>query len=164
MNTTVLIFYSKTERKEYFFRHIFEKSNDHKMATIKNSNLIKLPASELTIMNCIWNLDEQGVKDIHAGMLRETYPDDAGSFALTTVITLMGRLHAKGFIDLEKHGRTNCAIIKVDRAKYQKAITGDFISTVYNNNKKGLISALYNGGIITKEDIDELRREIAQDK
>lgn len=134
------------------------------MAKIKNSDIIKLPASELLVMNCIWDLHEEGIKDIHAGLMRERFPEEIGHFALTTIITIMGRLYAKGFIVLEKHGRANCAIITVERSEYQKAITGDFIATVYNNNKKGLISALYSEGILTKEDIDDLRREIAEDK
>ncbi len=123
----------------------------------------KLPESELQIMQLIWNMKNEGVADIHAGALLKAYPDEIGHLALTTVLTLMTRLHAKGFIRLEKHGRTNCAVVLADEDEYKRMAAADFIRTVYRNNTKGLISALYSDGILSEEDIAELRREISED-
>ncbi len=120
----------------------------------------KLPESELQIMQLIWDLDKQGVKDIHAGALLSAYPEEIGHLALTTVLTLITRLQNKGFIRLEKHGRANCAIVLADESAYKRKAAADFVATVYKNNTKGLISALYNDGILSEEDISELRREI----
>lgn len=124
---------------------------------------IKLPESELQIMQLIWDMDKKGVRDIHAGALISAYPEEIGHLALTTVLTLMARLQNKGFIRLEKHGRANCAIVLSDEAEYKQMAAADFVETVYRSNSKGLISALYAGGIISEEDIAELRREIEAD-
>ena len=104
------------------------------------------------------------MKDIHAGALLAAYPDEIGHLALTTVLTLISRLQTKGFIRLEKHGRANCAIVIADEDEYKRKAAADFVATVYENNTKGLISALYSDGILSKEDIAELRQEIENDK
>lgn len=123
----------------------------------------KLPESELQIMQLIWDMDKQGVKDIHAGALIAAYPNEIGHLALTTVLTLITRLQSKGFIRLEKHGRANCAIILANEAEYKRKAAADFVATVYKNNTKGLISALYSDGILSEDDIESLRREIESD-
>ncbi len=129
----------------------------------RNKDFIKLPESELQIMQFIWEMDRMGVKDIHGGAIKETYNAEIGHLALTTILTLMTRLENKGFITLEKHGRTNCAVILADEEEYKRKVTADFVKTVYLNNTKGLVSALCSDGILTAEDIEELRREIAED-
>ena len=133
------------------------------MARSKNTDFSKLPASELLIMQCIWNLHAEGVENIHASLLKERFPEQVGHLALTTILTLITRLQTKGYVTLEKRRRTNCIIPLVDRTDYQRRVTTDFLSTVYNNNKKGLISALCSEGIFTEDDLDELRREIEED-
>ena len=125
----------------------------------KKKDFTKLPASELQIMQLIWDMNQKGVKDIHAGALLAAYPDEIGHLALTTVLTLISRLQTKGFIRLEKHGRANCAIVIADEDEYKRKAAADFVATVYENNTKGLISALYSDGILSKEDIAELRQK-----
>lgn len=129
----------------------------------KKKNYTKLPESELQIMQLIWDMDKNGVKDIHAGAILQAYPDEVGHLALTTILTLISRLQTKGFIRLEKHGRANCAIVLANEDEYKRKAAADFVATVYENNTKGLISALYSDGILSMEDIAELRREIADD-
>lgn len=133
------------------------------MLQYSKKSFTKLPESELQIMQLIWDLDKQGVADIHAGALLAAYPDEIGHLALTTVLTLITRLQNKGFIHLEKHGRTNCAIVLADETEYKRKAAADFVATVYKNNTKGLICALFDDGILSKEDISELRREIEND-
>ena len=131
-----------------------------KLLRTNKKNYTKLPESELIIMQLIWDMEKKGVKDIHAGALLAAYPEQIGHLALTTVLTLITRLQNKGFIRLEKHGRANCAIVLADENEYNRKAAADFVATVYKNNTKGLISALYSDGILSEEDIADLRREI----
>ena len=126
-------------------------------------DFIKLPESELQIMQLIWDMDKLGVKDIHAGALIAAYPDEIGHLALTTVLTLISRLQNKDFIRLEKHGRANCAIVLANENEYKRKAAADFVATVYQNNTKGLICALCSEGILGEDDLAELRREIESD-
>ncbi len=129
----------------------------------RNNGFTKLPESELQIMQLIWDMDRQGIKDIHAGALMAAYPDEIGHLALTTVLTLISRLQHKDFIRLEKHGRANCAIVIADENEYKRKAAADFVATVYQNNTRGLICALCSEGILGEEDLAELRREIESD-
>lgn len=131
---------------------------------LKKKDFIKLPESELKVMQLIWDMEKKGVKDIHAGALIAAYPEQIGHLALTTVLTLISRLQNKGFINLEKHGRANCAIVIADENEYKRKAAKDFVATVYKNNTKGLISALYSDGILSEDDISELRRDIEENK
>lgn len=133
------------------------------MRRYKKRDFTKLPESELQIMQLIWDMNKQGVKDIHAGALMSAYPDEIGHLALTTVLTLITRLQKKDFIRLEKHGRANCAIVIADENEYKRKATADFVATVYQNNTRGLICALCSEGILAEEDFAELRREIESD-
>lgn len=129
----------------------------------RKKDFTKLPESELQIMQLIWDMDKKGVKDIHAGAILAAYPEQIGHLALTTVLTLISRLQTKGFITLEKHGRANCAIVIADENEYKRRAAKDFVETVYKNNTRGLISALYSDGILSEEDLADLRKEIEQD-
>ena len=129
----------------------------------RNKDFIKLPESELQIMQLIWDMEKAGVKDIHAGAIISTYPDIIGHLALTTVLTLITRLQNKGFIRLEKHGRANCAIVLADEADYKRKAAADFVKTVYKNDSRSLICALYDNGLVSEADIAAIRREIASD-
>lgn len=131
---------------------------------LRKKDFIKLPESELQIMQLIWDMEKKGGKDIHAGALLTAYPEQIGHLALTTVLTLISRLQSKGFIRLEKHGRANCAVVIANENEYKRKAAADFVATVYKNNTKGLISALYSDGILSKEDIAELRRDIEENK
>lgn len=126
----------------------------------RNKDFTKLPESELQIMQFIWDMEKMGVKDIHGGAIKEAYNAEIGHLALTTVLTLMTRLENKGFITLEKHGRTNCAVSAVDEAEYKRKLTEDFVKVAYHGDKKELIAALCSDGVITVADLDELRREM----
>ena len=94
--------------------------------------MIKLPASELEIMQAIWVLDEEGEKFISASLIMKRFPA-LNRLKLTTVLTLITRLQNKGFINTEKLGRSNCYTPKISSADYRKFAYGDFVEKVYRN-------------------------------
>lgn len=120
---------------------------------------IKLPESELEVMQIIWDMDRAGYKDIHAGEMFRFSPA-IGRLKMTTVLTLITRLIGKGFLTVHKAGRVNCYTPAVDETAYKNFATRDFLETVYKNNASGLISALIGGDCLTESDIDALRRYI----
>ncbi len=126
----------------------------------KVEGFMKLPESELEIMQVIWELDKKGVEDIHTGVIYRDYGHVVGRLKLTTVLTLITRLAAKGYVAIKKQGRFNCYKPLMDEDTYNKLAAADFVATVYKNDAKGLISALLGNGDITEEDIMELRAQI----
>ena len=125
----------------------------------KNTEFIKLPESELEVMQIIWDMDRAGYKDIHAAGMFEFAPA-IGRLKMTTVLTLITRLIGKGFLTVHKVGRANCYTPAVDETAYKNFATRDFLETMYKNNASGLISALIGGDCLKESDIDALRRYI----
>ena len=116
--------------------------------------IIKLPASELEIMQAIWVLDEEGEKFISASLIMKRFPA-LNRLKLTTVLTLITRLRTKGFIRTEKLGRSNCYTPII--SSYRKFAYGDFVEKVYRNDRMDLFSALVNDDALTKEDLAEIK-------
>ena len=123
--------------------------------------MIKLPASELEIMQAIWALDEEGEKFISASLVMKRFPA-LNRLKLTTVLTLITRLQTKGFIRTEKLGRSNCYTPLISSAEYRKFAYGDFVEKVYRNDRMDLFSALIADEALTKEDLEEIKALIAK--
>lgn len=104
-------------------------------------SMIKLPDSELEIMQAIWSLDQQGNKHITAASIMENF-SEISRLKLTTVLTLITRLQAKGFISVDKIGRANCCTPLISRTNYLDFITKDFIYRVFLGNKEDLVNLL----------------------
>ena len=118
--------------------------------------MIKLPASELEIMQAIWILDEEGEKFISASLIMKRFPA-LNRLKLTTVLTLITRLQTKGFIKTEKLGRSNCYTPLIPSPEYRRFAYGDFVEKVYRNDRMDLVSALVNDEALTKEDLEEIK-------
>ena len=123
--------------------------------------MIKLPASELEIMQAIWILDEEGEKFISASLVMKRFPA-LNRLKLTTVLTLITRLQTKGFIRTEKLGRSNCYTPIISSAEYRRFAYGDFVEKVYRNDRMDLFSALIADEALTAEDIEEIKAMIAK--
>lgn len=124
------------------------------------NNFVKLPDSELKVMQIIWDMYKAGRK-VDAGSMMEAYPDVIGHLKLTTVLTLISRLSEKGFIKVEKQGRINYYIPLAEEDGYKREAAAEFVDNVYKSSPISLISALFDMGAIKKEDIDEFRRQIS---
>lgn len=131
---------------------------------IKSKANIILPNSELQIMQIIWTMAKENGNNhdvITAGAMLEHSPEVIGHLKLTTILTLITRLVAKGCIRAEKTGRAYYYVPLIGEAEYKKSAAVDFVTTVYNNDTKGLISALLGDTRLSKKDIDDLRKMIA---
>jgi len=126
-----------------------------------NNDFIKLPDSELKVMQIIWDMYKQNQK-VDAGSMIDEYPNVIGHLKLTTVLTLITRLNDKGFVKTEKQGRINYYIPLVDEDRYKNNAAAEFVESVYKSSPISLMSALFDIGVIKQEDIDEFRRQISE--
>ena len=119
-------------------------------------NMIKLPESELEVMQAIWALNESGEKAVSAGLIMERYPE-LNRLKLTTVLTLITRLHSKGYIKTEKIGRSNCYTPIIPLKEYRKFALSDFAEKMYGENKVGFVKAILSDGSLSKKEIEVLK-------
>lgn len=128
-----------------------------------DDKIIKLPESELEIMQAIWALNEEGEPGVSAGLIMKRFPE-LQRLKLTTVLTLITRLQTKGYIKTEKIGRSNCYTPIISSEEYRKFASGDFVEKVYMNDKIGLISALVSDDSLTAEELSEIRALIEKNE
>lgn len=130
-----------------------------------DNDFIKLPESELRLMQAVWALEAAGENAVTASALMEA-DDYLGGLKLTTVLTLITRLQGRGFLAAEKHGRANCYTSLIAEADYRARAAAEFVATVCRRQPGSLLTALVDGGVLTDQEIDELRAMLnrAQEK
>lgn len=111
----------------------------------------RLPESELDIMLCVWDGGAEGV----------TAPEIMGRLerplTASAMHSYLKRLEEKGFLRCGKDGRTNCYTALISRAEYQKQEGKTVLGKLYDNSLKRFAAALYDGGALDREELNELR-------
>ncbi|WP_040198219.1 BlaI/MecI/CopY family transcriptional regulator [Candidatus Soleaferrea massiliensis] len=119
--------------------------------------LKKLPESELEIMQAVW----KNTPPITTHMVMESL-NPLKEYKQQTVLTLLNRLHDRGFIRCEKEGRSRLYHPLVSREEYLQFETGRFMEQMHQNSLSSLVAALYRGKNISQEDINDLQRWLEQ--
>jgi len=111
----------------------------------------KLPDTELEVMQAIWQCTPPVARvDIEA-ILNETHP-----MAITTLLTLLTRLSEKGFVKIEKTGRSARYFPLVTRQEYLASQSNRFINKLCGGSLSTFANALCDSGLSEKE-IAQLR-------
>lgn len=129
----------------------------------EEKKIIKLPESELEIMQGIWALSEEGEKFVSASLVMKRFPA-LNRLKLTTVLTLITRLQTKGFIKTEKLGRSNCYTPIIPSDEYRKFASDDFVKKVYMNDKMDLITNLVSDETLTADELNEIKALIEKNE
>ena len=119
----------------------------------------RLPDSELELMMIIWEADRSVTRtEIEEQM------DETRQVSATTVLSFLSRLVDKGFLAVEKEGKTNRYRALVEKDAYMKQESRSILKRMYQNSVKNFLTALSDGENLTKEDIDELQEFLNQKK
>ena len=110
----------------------------------------RLPESELDIMLAVWEAGEKGATapGILEGLARPLTASALHSY--------LKRLEEKGFLSCRKEGRTNRYVPRVSRAEYQSREGRTVLDKLYAGSLKRFAAALYDGGTLSPEDVEEL--------
>lgn len=117
----------------------------------------KLPEAELEIMLVLWDCDEAVNTDY---MLEKLHKD----WTRSTLLNLLSRLEARGFVGFKKQGRFKMYVPKIKKEDYLKEEAGSFFEKLCSGSITGLVAALYDGKRITKKDLSELEKYIEDAK
>ena len=116
-----------------------------------SSTIRRLPDAELEVMQAIWACKPPVARTEIETILKQTHP-----MAQTTLLTLLTRLSEKGFVRIEKVGRSSRYLPLVAREDYLANQSRRFIDQLCGGSVSIFASALCNSGL-TKEEIAELR-------
>lgn len=114
-------------------------------------NIRRLPDAELEVMQAIWACNSPVVRVDIEEHLKDTHP-----MAMTTLLTLLTRLSEKGFIQIEKVGRSSRYIPLVSQKDYLAEQSKRFVDKLCGGSISTFAAALCNSGL-TKEELAELR-------
>ena len=109
-----------------------------------------LPNSELELMMILWNADRPMTRT----EIEERLPEKR-RLSKTTVLSFLSRLEEKGFVQVEKEGRSNCYVPIVKEQDYLQQESGSILKRLYGSSVKKFVAALYDGDRLSKEQIEE---------
>ncbi|MCL5735187.1 MAG: BlaI/MecI/CopY family transcriptional regulator [Actinobacteria bacterium] len=103
---------------------------------------------EAEIMECVWELGTVSVKDVHQCLLERR------EIAYTTVMTVMGRLAAKGLLMSRPVGRAYLYEAAAKREDFCAGVVRDFMSGVLANADKAVLAQFVDS--VTEHDVEQL--------
>ena len=116
----------------------------------------RLPDSELELMQAIWHCEPPVSRsDIEANLSHER------KLAPTTVLTFLTRLCEKGFLRVERHGKTNSYIPLISEKAYLAQESRSILNRLYGGSLKAFATSLVDGGI-SKEELESLREMLEE--
>lgn len=119
---------------------------------------LRLPDAELEVMQVLWSLPAPAARAMVEVEMEKLRP-----MAQTTLLTLLSRLAEKGFVRIEKRGRSSFYTPLIRRGDYQAQQSKRFLDQVFGGSIPAFASALTASGI-PKEDLEELRRLLEEGK
>ena len=111
----------------------------------------RLPDAELEVMQAIWACTPPVARADIQELLKDTHP-----MALTTLLTVLTRLSEKGFLRIEKAGRSARYIPLISQHDYLAQQSNRFLHKLCGGTLSTFASALCDSGL-SKEEVAQLR-------
>ncbi len=122
------------------------------------NNIKRLPDSELELMQIIWKLEYP----VSRPDIEKNLPKNH-QLAATTILTLLTRLCEKGFLKVEKQGKTNLYTPLIAEKDYLAGESRNILNRLYGGSLKAFAMSLVDSGV-SREEIDELRKMLDENK
>lgn len=122
-----------------------------------NETIKRLGDGELDIMLAVWRAGEP----VNSAWVQEALRGKR-DWTLPALLTALSRLVEKGFLACEKQGRSNRYRPLISKEAYQAREGKTVLDRLYGGSFTALTAALYDGGAVTAEDLEDLRRFLAE--
>jgi len=111
---------------------------------------ISLSAGEWQVMECLWEKAPRTLMEI----VRELSP--ATGWHKSTIVTMVGRLEAKGALTYREGGRARLYSPVVSRSQAALQETESLLRRVYRGSVGMMVNTLADGRGLSEKEIDEL--------
>ena len=118
----------------------------------------RLPDAELEVMQAVWACEAPVARADIDAKLKDTHP-----MALTTLLTVLTRLADKGFVRIEKQGRSARYIPLVSREEYLAQQSRRILEKLCGGSLPAFAAALCDSGL-SRQELAELRRLLERDE
>ncbi len=120
--------------------------------------LTRISEGELEIMQAVWH----GETPITRGTIEQEIAKHR-TLATTTILTFLARLCEKGYLSIERRGKTNYYTPLVEEREYLACESKILLKKLYGGSMMTLATSLSDAGISHKE-LEELRQMLDEDK
>lgn len=115
-------------------------------------SILKLPHSELEVMQFIWSKNQKpSSKEVILEM------SEKNNWKQTTTLTLLSRLIKKGFLSVEKIGRYSYYEPKVIEKDYIEFETENLLNRFYQGSLKNMLVLLNENHKIKKNELEDIQ-------
>ncbi len=111
---------------------------------------------ELEILKILWQEGSQSVSDVRQKL------QSFRELAHTSVMTMMGIMHQKGYLAREKQGRGYLYCAAVTKQQTTSGIMGDIVERVFQGSPKAAMLNLLEADDLDQSGLDELRELITR--
>lgn len=122
----------------------------------KKPSEIRLGRLELQIMNVVWDKEAATVHDVKEALSRGRKP------AYSTILTMMRKLEAKGYLEHDVADRTYVYRATISRQAARHSLLGDLLNRVFEGSPSQLVSSLVEQNHVTEDELREIRKLIAE--
>jgi predicted transcriptional regulator len=124
----------------------------------KKPSEIRLGRLELQIMSVVWDKGSATVHDVKEALTRGRKP------AYSTILTMMRKLEAKGYLAHDVAERTFVYRATISRQEARHSLLGDLLERVFEGSPSLLVSNLVDQKHVTEDELREIRKLIAERK
>jgi BlaI family penicillinase repressor len=124
------------------------------MANKVNSD-IRLGRLELQIMNVVWDRGKATVHDVKNALSRRKP-------AYSTILTMMRKLEAKGYLEHEVDGRTYVYRPLISQQAVRQGVLGDLVERLFEGSTSLLLTSLVEQNRISKNELRQIRKLIEE--
>jgi len=116
---------------------------------------IRLGKLELQIMNVVWDRGRATVHDVKNALSRRKP-------AYSTILTMMRKLEAKGYLKHEVDGRTYVYLPLISQQAVRQGVLGDVVERLFEGSTSLLLTSLVEQNRISENELCEIRKLIEE--
>lgn len=122
----------------------------------KGRSQIRLGRVELQIMNVVWDKGTATVSDVKEALSRGRKP------AYSTILTMMRKLEAKGYLEHEVQERTYIYRPTISKETVRHSMVGDVLDRLFEGSPSLLLSSLVEQDRISEKELRKIRKLIRE--
>jgi len=122
----------------------------------KKPSEIRLGRLELQIMTVVWDKGTATVHDVKEALSHGRKP------AYSTILTMMRKLEAKGYLEHDVADRTFVYRATISRQQARHSLLGDLLNRVFEGSPSQLVSSLVEQNQLTEQELSEIKKLIAE--
>jgi len=122
----------------------------------KKSSEIRLGRQELQIMKVVWERGKATVHDVKDALSRGRKP------AYSTILTMMRKLEAKGYLEHDVDERTYVYRPTISREAVRHGILGDILDRLFEGSPSLLLNSLVEQNRMSEKELHEIQKLIKE--